>query len=175
MAQTQLYIVFVVADGGADLERYELRSFEEAKGLLLQATVTLAVGEAAAGFEHRDLHWGNVLLRPTLTEEVTMRLRCEIHRPMYMVAATITGDNNNNNYNYCSYSQQPHVPLGVYIFVFCYHELKYHRWWNQSQRRGCACADRGRACDVDRLYVVSTGAGGRGCGVLRLAGRPRNF
>lgn len=66
----------MVADGGADLERYELRGFDEARGLLLQTALTLAVGEAAAEFEHRDLHWGNVLLRPTLTEEVAMRLRC---------------------------------------------------------------------------------------------------
>ncbi len=73
--QTQLYIVFVVADGGSDLEHYELRTFEEARSLLLQTTLILAVGEAGAGFEHRDLHWGNVLLQPTLQEETVMRLR----------------------------------------------------------------------------------------------------
>ena len=33
----QLYVVFVVADGGADLERFQLRSFEEARSVLLQA------------------------------------------------------------------------------------------------------------------------------------------
>jgi len=32
----QLYVVFVFADGGADLERFELRSFEEAQSILLQ-------------------------------------------------------------------------------------------------------------------------------------------
>ena len=32
----QLYVVFVVADGGADLEHFELRSFEEARSVLLQ-------------------------------------------------------------------------------------------------------------------------------------------
>ena len=32
----QLYVVFVFADGGADLERFELRSFEEARSILLQ-------------------------------------------------------------------------------------------------------------------------------------------
>ena len=33
----QLYVVFVVADGGADLEHFEVRSFQEARSLLLQA------------------------------------------------------------------------------------------------------------------------------------------
>lgn len=32
----QLYIVFVVADGGADLEHFELRTLAEAKSILLQ-------------------------------------------------------------------------------------------------------------------------------------------
>ncbi|GBG88326.1 hypothetical protein CBR_g46893 [Chara braunii] len=59
---SQLYIVFVLADGGKDLEGFVLQSFAEAKSLLLQVTLCLAVGEEACGFEHRDLHWGNVLL-----------------------------------------------------------------------------------------------------------------
>lgn len=32
----QLYIVFVVSDGGTDLERFEVRTFEEARSMLLQ-------------------------------------------------------------------------------------------------------------------------------------------
>lgn len=32
----QLYVVFVVANGGADLEHFELRSFTEAQSILLQ-------------------------------------------------------------------------------------------------------------------------------------------
>jgi serine/threonine-protein kinase haspin len=59
----QLYCVFVLADGGADLEGFELRDAAEARALLLQVTLSLAVAEDALSFEHRDLHWGNVLLR----------------------------------------------------------------------------------------------------------------
>lgn len=33
---TQLYVVFVVADGGANLEHFELRSFQEAQSILMQ-------------------------------------------------------------------------------------------------------------------------------------------
>jgi serine/threonine-protein kinase haspin len=58
----QLYCVFVLSDGGTDLEGFELSDAEEAKALLLQVTLSLAVAEEACEFEHRDLHWGNVLL-----------------------------------------------------------------------------------------------------------------
>jgi len=33
----------------------------------LQAALTVAVGEEACQFEHRDLHWGNLLIRRTPT------------------------------------------------------------------------------------------------------------
>ena len=33
---SQLYVVFFTEDGGQDLERFELRSFEEARSLLFQ-------------------------------------------------------------------------------------------------------------------------------------------
>jgi serine/threonine-protein kinase haspin len=61
-SEEQLYIVFVFENGGRDLERFQLHNFDEVRSLLLQTILTLAVGEEACGFEHRDLHWGNVLL-----------------------------------------------------------------------------------------------------------------
>ncbi|XP_020596847.1 serine/threonine-protein kinase haspin homolog isoform X2 [Phalaenopsis equestris] len=57
------YIVFVLADGGKDLENSVLKKFNEARSLLVQVTASLAVAEVACEFEHRDLHWGNILLR----------------------------------------------------------------------------------------------------------------
>jgi hypothetical protein len=36
LLQEQLYIVFITADGGQDLEKFELRDFEEAQSILLQ-------------------------------------------------------------------------------------------------------------------------------------------
>lgn len=59
----QLYAVFAFADGGVDLEHAEISTYAEAKSVLLQVTVALAVAEEACRFEHRDLHWGNVLLK----------------------------------------------------------------------------------------------------------------
>ena len=73
--EDQLYVVFVVADGGIDLEHYEPQNFAELQSVLLQAALTLAVAEEACCFEHRDLHWGNILIRRDGTETVKYRLR----------------------------------------------------------------------------------------------------
>ena len=47
--------------------------------LALQTALTVAVGEEACEFEHRDLHWGNLLIRrseePAATAAVGARLR----------------------------------------------------------------------------------------------------
>ena len=53
-------------------------SISEALSVMLpQAAMGLAVAEAACGFEHRDLHWGNVLLsRDAVAAQKTCRLRC---------------------------------------------------------------------------------------------------
>ncbi|KAD3067508.1 hypothetical protein E3N88_35388 [Mikania micrantha] len=61
-AEKQSFVVFVQEHGGQDLESFVLLNFNEARSLLVQVTVALAVAEAAFEFEHRDLHWGNILL-----------------------------------------------------------------------------------------------------------------
>ncbi|KAK6911699.1 hypothetical protein RJ641_023792, partial [Dillenia turbinata] len=53
--EKQCYVVFVLEHGGVDLESFVLLNFDE-------VTAALAVAEAAYEFEHRDLHWGNILL-----------------------------------------------------------------------------------------------------------------
>ncbi|OVA16664.1 Protein kinase domain [Macleaya cordata] len=67
----QCYVVFVLAHGGKDLESFVLLNFDEAQSLLVQVvTAALAVAEAAYEFEHRDLHWGNILLTRSGAETV---------------------------------------------------------------------------------------------------------
>ncbi|XP_066279755.1 serine/threonine-protein kinase haspin-like isoform X1 [Branchiostoma lanceolatum] len=60
---SQLFVVMEFEDGGCDLEHFQFSTFKEAKAALHQICVTLAVAEAALQFEHRDLHWGNVLVK----------------------------------------------------------------------------------------------------------------
>ncbi|XP_020520416.1 serine/threonine-protein kinase haspin homolog isoform X1 [Amborella trichopoda] len=71
----QCYVVFVLAHGGQDLESFVLRSFEEVQSLLIQVTASLAIAEVACEFEHRDLHWGNVLLSRDETSTLEFSLQ----------------------------------------------------------------------------------------------------
>ncbi|CAG9787928.1 unnamed protein product [Diatraea saccharalis] len=61
----QQYIVLELANAGQDLESFEFNNAEQAHALFLQIAFGLAVAEEAYQFEHRDLHWGNVLIAPT--------------------------------------------------------------------------------------------------------------
>ncbi|KAL0131659.1 hypothetical protein PUN28_002892 [Cardiocondyla obscurior] len=63
--ENQLYIVFELDHGGEDLEAFIFQTAEEAYSLFLQIALALAVAEKAFEFEHRDLHWGNVLVSRT--------------------------------------------------------------------------------------------------------------
>ncbi|XP_074486194.1 uncharacterized protein haspin isoform X2 [Sebastes fasciatus] len=63
----QLFIILEFEFGGVDLENSNgtLMSLGVAKGILHQVTAALAVAEQELHFEHRDLHWGNVLVKTT--------------------------------------------------------------------------------------------------------------
>ncbi|XP_012581621.1 PREDICTED: serine/threonine-protein kinase haspin [Condylura cristata] len=65
--EDQLFIVLEFEFGGTDLEQMskKLSSLATAKSILHQITASLAVAETSLHFEHRDLHWGNVLLKKT--------------------------------------------------------------------------------------------------------------
>ncbi|CAG4974784.1 unnamed protein product [Parnassius apollo] len=76
----QHYIVLELANAGQDLESYQFNSAEQAHALFLQIAFGLAVAEEAFQFEHRDLHWGNVLILPTDQKFATFVLRGRTHR-----------------------------------------------------------------------------------------------
>ncbi|XP_036054114.1 serine/threonine-protein kinase haspin [Onychomys torridus] len=70
--EDQLFIILEFEFGGTDLEQMKtkLSSVAAAKSILHQITASLAVAEASLCFEHRDLHWGNVLLKKTNLKEL---------------------------------------------------------------------------------------------------------
>ncbi|XP_059190722.1 uncharacterized protein haspin [Centropristis striata] len=63
----QLFLILEFEFGGMDLENSNgtLTSLAAAKSILHQVTAALAVAEQELHFEHRDLHWGNVLVKTT--------------------------------------------------------------------------------------------------------------
>ncbi|KAI3651361.1 hypothetical protein MP228_003783 [Amoeboaphelidium protococcarum] len=65
----QKYGVLLLQNGGCDLEHYKLSLVEQAVSLIVQCSLTIAQAEKTVQFEHRDLHWGNVLLKASDDQE----------------------------------------------------------------------------------------------------------
>lgn len=59
----QLYIALEFNNGGQDLEKFVFRNASQALAAWKQVVHTLAVAESQLEFEHRDLHWGNILIK----------------------------------------------------------------------------------------------------------------
>ncbi|CAB3221737.1 unnamed protein product [Arctia plantaginis] len=76
----QQYIVLELANAGQDLESYQFNNAEQAHALFLQVAYGLAVAEEAYQFEHRDLHWGNILIAPTEQKWATFVIRGRVVR-----------------------------------------------------------------------------------------------
>ncbi|CAL4133487.1 unnamed protein product, partial [Meganyctiphanes norvegica] len=70
----QLYIVLEFGHGGIDLEGYVFNSAAQSLALFRQIVMSLAVAEQELEFEHRDLHWGNVLVAPTKGSTITFKV-----------------------------------------------------------------------------------------------------
>lgn len=67
--QSQLFAVIMLEMGGRDLEHFELRGWEEANSVFWQVAIALGRGEREREFEHRDLHFGNIVIRREPDEE----------------------------------------------------------------------------------------------------------
>ena len=70
----QHFIALEYGNGGRDLEKFVFRHPGQAWAAWQQVAHTLAVAELELSFEHRDLHWGNVLVKETKEKEVQYRL-----------------------------------------------------------------------------------------------------
>ncbi|KAH8378336.1 hypothetical protein KR093_010748, partial [Drosophila rubida] len=64
-AESQLFIVLELNFAGNDMSAFTFLNAEQSYHALQQVILTLAVGEEAFQFEHRDLHWGNILIEAT--------------------------------------------------------------------------------------------------------------
>ncbi|XP_054460473.1 uncharacterized protein haspin [Anoplopoma fimbria] len=77
----QIFIILEFEFGGVDLENSNgtLTSLMVAKSILHQVTAALAVAEQELHFEHRDLHWGNVLVKTTKQKTASFLLNGAAH------------------------------------------------------------------------------------------------
>ncbi|ODQ65652.1 hypothetical protein NADFUDRAFT_50936 [Nadsonia fulvescens var. elongata DSM 6958] len=60
--EDQLYCVLVLADAGIDLEHFKIASWSEANTIFWKTVKSLSEAEKCFEFEHRDLHWGNLVI-----------------------------------------------------------------------------------------------------------------
>ncbi|XP_075151674.1 haspin isoform X2 [Haematobia irritans] len=72
---SQQFLILEMAYGGEDMEKFIFRNAEQSFYALQQIIYTLAVGEDMYQFEHRDLHWGNILILKTNEKFATYRLK----------------------------------------------------------------------------------------------------
>jgi serine/threonine-protein kinase haspin len=70
----QYFVVFEFLNGGEDMERFQFDSMDQALSVLQQVAISLSVAEESLLFEHRDLHWGNVLIKKTKSKEIHYKL-----------------------------------------------------------------------------------------------------
>ncbi|XP_040287750.1 serine/threonine-protein kinase haspin [Bufo bufo] len=76
----QLFMILEFEFGGEDLERIssKLPSVAASRSILHQVTAALAVAEEELRFEHRDLHWGNLLIEKSPSCTMSISLNGEI-------------------------------------------------------------------------------------------------
>lgn len=58
-----VFLVLELGDAGVDVEHYVTKAAAELWDIFLGITIALATGESWCGFEHRDLHEGNVCVK----------------------------------------------------------------------------------------------------------------
>ncbi|KAK3878454.1 hypothetical protein Pcinc_016912 [Petrolisthes cinctipes] len=75
----QLYIVLEFGHCGSDLESYIFNNARDAKAVFLQIAYSLAVAEQQCEFEHRDLHWGNILVASTRQTKFSFKVDSETY------------------------------------------------------------------------------------------------
>lgn len=59
---SQLYCILVMSNAGTDLEHFEIHNWQEAESIFWQTVHCLKEAEENFDFEHRDLHWGNIVI-----------------------------------------------------------------------------------------------------------------
>ncbi|KIJ56954.1 hypothetical protein M422DRAFT_218798 [Sphaerobolus stellatus SS14] len=83
---TQAYVLLALPNGGPDLEAYTFpikTGWRQACSIFWQTSKALAIAEKSVSFEHRDLHWGQILVKAIPTTNRTSKgTRTRVRMPM---------------------------------------------------------------------------------------------
>ncbi|KAF9226674.1 hypothetical protein BS17DRAFT_794142 [Gyrodon lividus] len=95
---TQVYAIIVLPNGGPDLESFSFRNasksgWHQACSVFWQVARALEQAEELVNFEHRDLHWGQILVKSVPVKKSTRKFKSTARVPMddtrFGVKATI--------------------------------------------------------------------------------------
>jgi serine/threonine-protein kinase haspin len=116
--EEQLYCIMVLSDAGTDLEHFALSSWLEAESVFWQTVNCLSNAEEKYKFEHRDLHWGNLVIstkndKKKDTGQVTRLLE-------KLDIKDVSETNNNDNDDYDDYEEfdYDHTDLKVTLIDY---------------------------------------------------------
>lgn len=89
--EDQLYLTLETNYGGTDMESFLFDNAAQAYSMFLQIAFAIAIAEIELQFEHRDLHWGNILIsRVPPYEKIIFKLGGkEVKIGSYGIKATI--------------------------------------------------------------------------------------
>ena len=73
----QQFVVLELKNSGEDLEGVTLTNASQGWAIFQQVAHALAIAEKLLQFEHRDLHWGNVLIQPCTEKVIAYSLASE--------------------------------------------------------------------------------------------------
>lgn len=89
-SEPQKFVVLELSNGGKDLEHIVLNNAAQGLAVFDQVAHAMAMAEKALLFEHRDLHWGNILVRESDEKTIPFKHKDECYEVETMgVKATI--------------------------------------------------------------------------------------
>jgi len=96
----QLYCIILLPYGGVDLEHCPLANWQQAWSVLAQIASALEPKEQAPfWFEHRDLHWGNILVKGTRQDHIRFPSRDLANINSYTVGTEIKDNDKADQHN----------------------------------------------------------------------------
>ncbi|TRM68184.1 hypothetical protein BD626DRAFT_450537 [Schizophyllum amplum] len=94
---SQLYAIIILPNGGPDLEAYQFTTpsrtgWRQACSIFWQVAKALGHAEQLVSFEHRDLHWGQVLVQNNAASKTPLAPRSQNTRPAVSSAKVMMDD-----------------------------------------------------------------------------------
>ncbi|XP_070069190.1 serine/threonine-protein kinase haspin homolog isoform X2 [Drosophila takahashii] len=129
--ENQLFVVLELNFAGCDMSNFIFINSEQSYYALQQIILALAIGEEEYQFEHRDLHWGNILIESTAQKRICFKFQ---NSELNVLSKGATGDYQYDIYrmmrnelknNWTCYSPKTNILWLSYVIVKIMGSVKY--------------------------------------------------